>query len=144
MPWSVETRGTYTLLSFLRVRKYPPSLDYLLMTLGPLLIALVWLEHAQGRVFLFFVTYGRVPLLFYVAHIYLVHLIAVAVAYEQGGPASFLFTSDGPLAGHPPWYGVDLGWVYVGWVLIVVALYPVCRALAGVKARRRDWWLSYL
>ena len=81
MPWSVETRGTYTLLSFLRVRKYPPSLDYLLMTLGPLLIALVWLEHAQGRVFLFFVTYGRVPLLFYVAHIYLVHLIAVAVAY---------------------------------------------------------------
>ena len=68
------------------------------MTLGPLLIALVWLEHARGRVFSFFVTYGRVPLLFYVAHIYLVHLIAVVVAYGQGGPASFLFTSDGPMA----------------------------------------------
>ena len=144
MPWSVETRGTYTLLSFLRVRKYPPSLAYLLMTLGPLLIALVWLEHARGRVFSFVVTYGRVPLLFFVAHIYLVHLIAVVVAYGQGGPASFLFTSDGPMAGHPPWYGVDLGWIYVCWVLIVIALYPMCRAFAEVKAHRRDWWLSYL
>ena len=114
------------------------------MTLGPLLIALAWLEHARGRVFSFFVTYGRVPLLFYVAHIYLVHLTAVVVAYGQGGPASFLFTSDGPMAGHPPWYGVDLGWVYVCWVLIVIALYPMCRAFAKVKARRRDWWLSYL
>ena len=94
MPWSVETRGTYTLLSFLRVRKYPPSLAYLLMTLGPLLIALVWLEHARGRVCSFFVTYGRVPLLFYVAHIYLVHLVAVVVAYGEGSPASFLFTTE--------------------------------------------------
>ena len=143
-PWSVETRPTYTLLSFLRVRKYPPSLDYLLMTLGPALIALAWLEHARGRVFSFFVTYGRVPLFFYVAHIYLVHAIAVAVAYGQGGAARFLFTSDGPLAAHPPWYGVGLGWVYVAWVFIVIALYPPCRAFAEVKARRRDWWLSYL
>ena len=84
------------------------------MTLGPVLIALASLEHARGRVFSFFVTYGKVPLFFYVAHIYLVHLIAVLVAYPEGGPASFLFTSDGYLAKHPPWYGVDLGWVYVG------------------------------
>jgi hypothetical protein len=144
MPWSVETRPTYTVLSFLRVRKYPPSLAYLLMTLGPVLIALAWLEHARGRVFSFFVTYGRVPLFFYVAHIYLVHLMAVAVAYGEGGPARFLFTSDGPIAAHPPWYGVGLGWVYGGWVFIVIALYPLCRAFATVKARRRDWWLSYL
>lgn len=144
VPWSVETQGTYTLLSFLRVRKYPPSLAYLLMTLGPLLIALAWLEHARGRVFSAFVTYGRVPLLFYVAHIYVVHLIAVAVAYGEGGSASFLFTSDGPMVRHPSWYGVDLGWVYVVWVLLVIALYPMCRAFAKVKGDRRDWWLSYL
>ena len=106
-PWSVETRPGYTLLSFLRVRKYPPSLDYLLMTLGPVLIALAGLEHARGRVFSFFVTYGRVPLFFYVAHIYLAHLITVAVAYGQGGPAHFLFTSDGAVAAHPPaWPGL--------------------------------------
>ena len=144
VPWSVETRGTYTLLSFLRVRKYPPSLAYLLMTLGPLLIALAWLEHARGRVSSFFVTYGRVPLLFYVAHIYLVHLIAVAVAYGQSGSASFLFTSDGPMVKHPPWYGVDLGWVYAAWVSVLFALYPMCRAFAQAKRNRRDWWLSYL
>ena len=142
--WSIQTRDTYTLLSFLRVRKYPPSLAYLLMTLGPLLIALAGLEHARGRVISFFVTFGKVPLLFYVAHIYLAHLLAVAVACVQGGSARFLITSDGAMARHPPWYGVDLGWVYVGWVLIVIALYPMCRAFAEVKARRRDWWLSYL
>jgi uncharacterized membrane protein len=143
-PWSVDARPGYTALSFLRVRKYPPSLAYLLMTLGPVLIALAWLEHARGRVVSAFVTYGRVPLLFYVAHIYLVHLIALAVAYGQGGPVQFLLTSDGPLAAHPPWYGVGLGWVYAGWLFVVIALYPLCRAFANVKARRRDWWLSYL
>lgn len=144
VPWSVETRGTYTLLSFLRVRKYPPSLAYLLMTLGPLLIALALFEHARGRLFSFVVTYGRVPLLFYVAHIYLAHLIAVVLACGQSGSASFLFTSDGPMARHPSWYGVDLGWVYVAWVSLVIALYPMCRAFAKLKEQRRDCWLSYL
>ena len=144
MPWTIETRPTYTVLSFLRVRKYPPSLAYLLMTLGPVLIALAWLEHRRGRMFSFFVMYGRVPLFFFVAHIYVVHLMAVAVAYGEGGAAHFLFTSDGPIAEHPSWYGVGLGWVYVGWVFVVIALYPLCRVFAEVKARRRDWWLSYL
>jgi hypothetical protein len=114
------------------------------MTLGPLLIALVWLEHARGRVFSFFVTYGRVPLLFFVAHIYLVHLVAVVVAYGQGGPASFLFTSDGPMAGHPSvvWSRSWLGLRVLG--VDRDRSLPVCRAFAEVKAHRRDWWLSYL
>ena len=71
-------------------------------------------------------------------------LIAVVVAYGEGGSASFLFTSDGPMAGHPPWYAVDLGWVYVGWILIVIALYPMCKGFANIKAQRREWRLSYL
>ena len=145
LPWTVQQRGgVYTGLSFLKVRKYPPSLDYLLMTLGPAFIALAWLEHARGRIVSVMVTYGRVPLLFYVLHIYLAHLIALVVAYTEHGTFSFLITTDGPAAHHPPWFGLNLGWVYVAWLLIVIALYPACRAFAAIKARRRDWWLSYL
>ena len=142
--WSVETQGTYTLLSFLRVQKYPPSLAYLLMTLGPLLVALAWLERARGRVFSFFVTvHGRVPLLFYVAHIYLVHLIAVVVAYQQGGPASsYERRTNGP-APAVVWSKYWLGLRGLG-TRRDHAFTPVCRAFAKVKARRGDWWLSYL
>jgi uncharacterized membrane protein len=143
-PWSLQQRSGFTALSFLRVRKYPPSLAFLLMTLGPALVLLAVMEHARGRIVSLFTTYGRVPLLFYVLHIYVAHLIAMVVAYAQGGTVGFLMTNDGPVAEHPGWFGLDLGWVYTVWILIVIALYPACRAFAAVKARRRDWWLSYL
>ncbi len=144
LPWSAQATDGFTVLSFLKVRKYPPSLDFLLMTIGPALVALALLEHARGRAFSFFVIYGRVPLLFYVAHIYFAHLIAIIVAYTQGGTIAFLFTSDGPVASHPAWFGLPLSGVYVVWLSIVAVLYPICRAFAAVKSRRRDWWLSYL
>jgi uncharacterized membrane protein len=145
-PWSAEPSRIYTVLAFLRVRKYPPSLDFLLMTLGPALVALAWLERARGRLAAIIVTFGRVPLLFYVLHVYLAHALAVATAYAQGGNATFLFSNSGvtPTTTYPDWYGLDLPGVYALWLVIVAALYPVCRAFAEVKARRDDWWLSYL
>ena len=145
-PWSTQPSRVYTALAFLRVRKYPPSLDYLLMTLGPALIALASLERARGRLATFVVTFGRVPLFFYVLHIYVAHALAVATAYAQGGTATFLLSNNGvtPTTTYPDWYGLGLGWVYLLWLVIVVALYPVCRVFAAVKARRHDWWLSYL
>ncbi len=145
-PWSAQPSPTYTTLAFLRVRKYPPSLDFLLMTLGPALIALAWLERARGRVATSVMTFGRVPLFFYVLHIYVAHALAVATAYAQGGTATFLLSNVGvaPTTTYPDWYGLGLPGVYVMWLFIVAALYPVCRAFAALKARRRDWWLSYL
>jgi uncharacterized membrane protein len=145
-PWSAQPNRIYTAMAFLRVRKYPPSLDYLLMTLGPALIALAGLERARGRLARVVVTFGRVPLFFYVLHIYLAHALAVVTAYTQGGNAAFLFSNDGeaPTTTYPDWYGLGLVWVYAVWLVIVAALYPVCRAFAAVKARRHDWWLSYL
>ena len=145
-PWSVQPSGTYTALSFLRVRKYPPSLMFLLMTLGPALVALAWLERARGRVAAVLVTFGRVPLFFYVLHIYVAHALAVVTAYAQGGTAAFLFSNAGPAptTTYPDWYGLGLPGVYALWLVIVAGLYPVCRAFAALKARRRDWWLSYL
>jgi uncharacterized membrane protein len=145
-PWSAQASRTYTVFSFLRVRKYPPSLDFLLVTLGPSLIALASLERARGRLVTLAATFGRVPLLLYVLHIYVAHALAVATAYVQGGTAAFLLSNHGvtPTTTYPEWYGLGLVGVYVAWLVIVAALYPVCRAFAAVKARRRDWWLSYL
>jgi uncharacterized membrane protein len=145
-PWSAQPNRLYTALAFLRVRKYPPSLDFLLMTLGPSLIALASLERARGWLAAAVVTFGRVPLFFFVVHIYVAHALAVATAYAQGGTATFLLSNHGVASttSYPEWYGFGLPGVYAIWLLIVVVLYPVCRWFAGVKARRRDWWLSYL
>ncbi len=128
-------------MSFLNLTKYPPSLMYLLMTLGPALIALSLLRRARGPIADVFVTFGRVPFLFYVLHIYLVHAIAVAAGVAQGYPASamrnvFLFMPEG--------YGFGLPVIYLTWLAVVAALYPLCRRYAALKARSRAWYLSYL
>jgi hypothetical protein len=111
------------------------------MTLGPALAALAFLRKARGPVADVFVTFGRVPFLFYVAHLYLVHALAVAAGVAQGYPAAelrnaFLFLPEG--------YGFGLPVIYLVWLGVVAALYPLCRRYAALKARSRAWWLSYL
>jgi uncharacterized membrane protein len=128
-------------ISFLNVSKYPPSLLFVLMTLGPALVALALLHRAKGPVTGVLVTFGRVPFLFYVAHLYLVHALAVAAGVAQGFPGSSLRTVYRLL---PEGYGFGLPVVYLVWLCVVAALYPVCRRYAALKARSRAWWLSYL
>jgi uncharacterized membrane protein len=131
-PWSPQRDGLFTILSFLNCHKYPPSLLYLLMTLGPALLLLALFERAPylpGRPLLIF---GRVPMFYYLIHLPLIHALASGVVLLRYGweqpPADYAY-------GLPVVYGVWLG--------VVVALYPVCRWFAGVKQRRRDAWLSY-
>ena len=135
--------GTPVLLamSFVNATKYPPSLLYVLMTLGPALVALALLRRARGPVADFFVTFGRVPFLLYVAHLYLVHALAIPAGVAQGFPASAIQTVHRLL---PEGYGFGLPVVYLVWIGVVAALYPVCRRYAAFKARSRAWWLSYL
>jgi uncharacterized membrane protein len=128
-------------MSFLNLTKYPPSLLYLLMTLGPAMLALAWLRRARGPLAEVLVTFGRVPFLFYVAHLFLVHALAVAAGVLQGFPASAIRTVFKQL---PADYGFGLPVVYLVWLGVVAALYPVCRRYAALKARSRAWWLSYL
>jgi uncharacterized membrane protein len=128
-------------MSFLNLTKYPPSLLYLLMTLGPALVALALFRGAKGPLAAVLVTFGRVPFLFYVAHLYLIHALAVAAGVAQGFPASavadvFLRLPEG--------YGFGLPVVYAAWLGVVALLYPLCRRYAELKARSRAWWLSYL
>ncbi len=128
-------------MSFLNVTKYPPSLLFVLMTLGPALVALPLLRRVKGPVADVFVTFGRVPFLFYVTHLYLVHALAVAAGLAQGFPGSAIRTVHRLL---PEGYGFGLPVVYLVWLCVVAALYPVCRRYAALKARSRAWWLSYL
>jgi len=128
-------------MSFLNLTKYPPSLLYLLMTLGPALLALAWLRRARGPMAEVLVTFGRVPFLFYVAHLFLVHALAVGAGVLQGFPASAMRTVFKQL---PADYGFGLPVVYLVWLGGVAVLYPVCRRDAALKARSRAWWLSYL
>lgn len=141
-PWQVEPRPGMTLVSFLNAQKYPPSLAYLLMTLGPAIMLLPVFERARGWFATFFDTVGRVPFFYYVVHIYLIHAIAGVVLVARGYPLA-LVTS--PFFLYPDSWGFGLPVIYAIWVGAVLLLYPACRWFAGVKERRRDlWWLGYL
>jgi len=147
VPWSVQKSGVLTALSFVNTTKYPPSLLFLLMTLGPAMLLLWAFDKGTPRWLRPVVVYGRVPLLYYFLHFVLVHVVAIALCYARYGQVHWMFESPGlaqyPVTSPPGW-GYGLGVTYVVWVLVVVALYPVCRWFADVKRRRSDPWLSYL
>ena len=140
-PWQMQNTATQTLIDFLNVTKYPPSLLFLLMTLGPAAIVCACAERLPGAVRRPLVVFGRAPFAFYVAHLYLLHTLAIALGLVQGFSAKGFFTYS---FFFPQGYGVGLPGTYALWLLAVVMLYPLCRWTASVKSRRRDWWLSYL
>lgn len=141
-PWSAQGDAAMTVLSMLNVTKYPPSLLYALVTLGAVFLALPVLEGFHGRVGRVLSTFGRVPLFAYVLHLYVILVAAFVVELAKGfGPEQLAKLGKEP---PPADFGVGLAGSYVAWVLVMIALYPACRWFAGVKRRRRDWWLSYL
>jgi uncharacterized membrane protein len=141
--WSTQLTELMTVASFLNVRKYPPSLDFLLMTLGPVLILLALAERARGRWAGWLGVYGRVPLFFYVAHIFVAHAAAVVLAFIQGSEPRRIQVVNNP-ASIPEWYGLSLPGVYLIWAVVVVALYYPCRRFAALKNTRHDWWVHYV
>lgn len=147
-PWSMQSTSVLTVASFLNCAKYPPSLLYLLMTLGPMMLALAWLEGVRVRPWNPLAVFGRVPLFYYVLHIPLIHAAALLFAQIRYGHSAFLLpmpaAMKGPTPDFPSDYGYDLWVVYLVWIAIVLALYPVCRWYAGVKQRSRSPMLSYL
>ena len=145
--WSSQKNIVYTVLSFLATTKYPPSLLFLLMTLGPSIIALAFFEStaSRGGIARFFITFGRVPLFFYMLQWVTAHLISVLLHWAFGKPAAWLFQSPIELfSGPPQGTGFNLATVYIAWIVGVLLVYPLCKWFAGVKQRRKDWWLSYL
>jgi uncharacterized membrane protein len=141
-PWQFQTGGMIpTIIDFLNTTKYPPSLAFLLMTLGPAVVLCALADRISGTIKSALVMFGRVPFAFYVAHFYLIHALSVGLGVAQGFDARQFLNI---FYYYPVGYGVSLPGVYAVWALVIVLLYPFCSWVAAVKARRRDWWLSYL
>jgi uncharacterized membrane protein len=142
-PWTAQKTALFTFFSILDCHKYPPSLCYLLMTLGPALIVLALLDRGTPAWLRPALVFGRVPLFFYLLHLPLIHALAVLVNLLRYGRADWLYGNvEGVM---PP---SDAGWgligTYIAWLIVLLILYPICRWFADVKRRRRDAWLSYL
>jgi uncharacterized membrane protein len=142
-PWSQQRDSMMTALSVLNVSKYPPSLLYALVTLGPALLLLPAMERFGGFAGEVLATFGRVPLFIYLLHLYAAHAAAVALFLAEGFDYDQL-RGFGAQAAPPAGLGLSLPATYAAWILIMAALYPACRWFANVKRRRHDWWLSYL
>jgi uncharacterized membrane protein len=150
IPWSQQPTPLFTVLSFLNVTKYPPSVDFILMTLGPALLVLSWFDRLELRREHPLAVIGRVPLFYFIVHFWLAHALASFFAWLRYGSDSlaYLFaplpSAGGPRELFPPDFGYALWVVYAVWIGVVVAMYPLCRWFDALKRRSRAWWLSYL
>jgi uncharacterized membrane protein len=131
--WTVEENWLATLLSFVNCEKYPPSLLFLMMTLGPALMLLAAFDQARGRFAQVLAMFGQVPFFFYLVHIYLIHALAIVTGFALTGVFAVA-----------PRLGFSLPEIYLVWLALLALLYPICRWFAGRKARGTAWWWSYL
>jgi uncharacterized membrane protein len=149
-PWAHQKSTVFTVLSFLNCTKYPASLDFVLMTLGPAILLLAYFDGRSFKASNAIIVFGRVPMFYFVLHFYLIHTLAVLAAWLRYGTPAGRFTFSlmpsmgGPRDLFPANFGYPLWVVYGVWILTVALLYPLCRWFAKVKASRHDWWLSYL
>jgi uncharacterized membrane protein len=138
----------HTVLSFLRTTKYPPSLEFLLMTLGPALMLWAWLERHNAARFKPLIVIGRVPLFYFIGHFYLAHMLAVLMAWMRYGHAAFALgpmpSMGAPPELFPPGFGYTLPQVYLLWFAVVWIMYPACRWYGRYKLQHSYWWLRYL
>jgi uncharacterized membrane protein len=144
--WSVQPSAAHTLIAFLDATKYPPSLLFLLMTLGFTMLGLFAFDAGVPHWMTPALTFGRVPLFYFIVHLPLIHLLVVAIGYARYGSIHWFFDSpslDKYPFEMPPGWGCSLPFVYAMWALVVVALYPLCAWFDRVKARNRSPWLSY-
>ena len=134
------------LLAFLNTTKYPASLSFLLMTLGPIIALIPALEGLSGAVARGITVFGRVPFFFYMLHIPLIHALALVVSKIRLGVVSPWLLANHPMGNPEPPEGYvwSLPLLYLIWGIAIVLLYPACRWFAALKARKSDWWLQYL
>jgi uncharacterized membrane protein len=147
VPWSAQPRGpVFTFLSFININKYPPSLAFISLTIGVGMLMLSWLEPVNNRITGFFRVFGRVPMLYYILHFYVIHGLLVILFYFQGFTSEDIVTDQNPFLFKPPGIGVNLFGVYIVWIIVVLILYPVCKKYDLYKTLNagKKWWLSYL
>jgi uncharacterized membrane protein len=145
--WTHQRTAVYTVLSFLNTIKYPPSLLFLLMTLGPAILFLWLIDDHTPSVLRPALVYGKVPMFYYLLHFFTIHVLAVIICYVRYGEIHSMFQSPDlahfPIS-QPPGWGLTLPWVYLIWIAVVIAVYPLCRLYARLRQRSTNPWLSYL
>ena len=146
-PWMPQLTSGQTLMAFLDVQKYPPSLLYVCATLAPMLLLVPVFDRLRGPARSILRTFGSVPLMAYVGHLYVLHLVAIAMYAAAGHNLDGMFNTIHDIFVTPQVFegtGFPLAVVYPAWIAVLAILYPLCRWWSDVKRRRRDWWLSYL
>jgi len=146
-PWHIQKNSLFTLLSFINVQKYPPSLLYLCMTIGPAFLLLSLFEKIKNGFTVAIKIYGRVPFFYYVMHLYAIHLVSAVFVFIKGHSLAEATTINADL----PFYflaakdGYSLLVAYIVWIVVVIALFPLCRWYDHYKTNHKEkWWLSYL
>jgi uncharacterized membrane protein len=145
--WIHQHTAVYTVLSFLNTTKYPPSLLFLLMTLGPAVLFLWLIDNITPRALRPALIFGKVPMFYYLLHFFIIHVLSVVICYVRYGEIHSMFQS--PDIAHfpvtqPPGWGLTLPRVYLIWIGVVIATYPLCRWFAALRQRSTNPWLSYL
>ncbi len=144
--WANQKTGLLTFFSFINTTKYPPSLLYMCMTIGPALILLALADKIKNRLVNIISVYGRVPFLYYILHFYLLHFLTMIFFLARGHSFAegWKTNPNFPFKFIIPGEGYELGIVYLIWILVVAALYPVCKWFSDYKQTHKQWWLSYL
>lgn len=143
-PWQSRDTSLQTFFAFMNVQKYPPSLMYTCITLGPALVVLALLENVQNRFTNFVRVFGRVPFFYYVIHFYLIHILTVIAFYASGYGSNDIVSQQVPFLFRPLDFGYPLWAVYLIWAFIIALLYPLCKWYDRYKSTHFQWWLSYL
>jgi len=142
-PWGTQKSAAFTILSWLKVTKYPPSLQFILLTVGA---GIFFLSLAERYPKLFgntIIRIGRVPMFFYIVHIYLIHALASLAARISGYDWNDMISKK-PLTPIVNGYGFSLSIVYLIWIIVILLLYPLCKWFDDYKSRHKKWWLSYI
>ena len=140
-PWTAQRNKLYTFLSYMNVNKYPPTLMYTCITLGPALIFLALTEKVRNNFSSILIIYGRVPFFYYVIHFYLIHTLNILLLIFVGWPSNDILITHFPFR---PQFGLHLWGVYLVWLVVIAIMYPLCKWYNEYKNTHRQWWLSYV
>jgi len=143
-PWEAQQNSLRTFFSFMNVNKYPPSLQFVCITIGPALLVLALVENIQNRFTAFVQVYGRVPLFYFVTHFFIIHLLTLVIFFLSGYGVKDIIPAKAPFFFRPLDFGFNLWIVYVIWIGIVLIMYPLCKWYNRYKSTHDYWWLSYL
>lgn len=143
-PWSAQKNTLFTVLSFLNTTKYPISLLFTCMTIGPLLMLLSWIESIRINWLKPVMVYGKTPLFYFVVHFFVIHLLTTIAFFATGHGVADISDPASPFLFRPAAFGFSIGVTYLFWLAVILIMYFPCKWYAQYKSSHHYWWLSYL